>query len=112
MRVGRYNVDVGKIFKFNVYKNDAGTHFIHFEGYYQPIRKKQRYKGGWLWELDPDNKVKIQTGTKVLIKSNPRFVWIVVKHIDYQWLLLKNTNKGKSPEYTSAHINNLVEVIV
>lgn len=107
MRVGRYNVDVGKIFKFNVYKNDAGTHFIHFEGYLQPIRKKQRYKGGWLWELE-----RYHEGTKVIIKSNPRFVWIVVKHIGPQWLFLRNTNQGESPEYTSASINNVEVVIV
>ena len=112
MRVGRYNVDVGEIFKFNVYKNDAGTHFIYFEGYYQPIRKKQRYKGGWLWELAAHNEVRIQAGTKVIIKSNPKSVWVVVKYIDSQWLLLQNTNQGQSPEYTSASINNVEVVIV
>ena len=56
MRKGRYNVQLPKaygniIMKFNVYMNDAGTRFIYFEGEYIPIVRKERYKGGWLWQF-------------------------------------------------------------
>lgn len=56
MRKGRYNVELPQCYgnlikKFNTYINDACTRFIYFEGEYTPIIRKERYKGGWLWQL-------------------------------------------------------------
>jgi len=56
MKIGRYNIQLPQwyanvIKKFNVYMNDACTKFIYFRGEYVPIVRKERYKGGWLWEL-------------------------------------------------------------
>ena len=52
-KIGRYNVEIqGYISKFNTYINDYGNVFIHFEGSYVPIKRKEKYRGGWLWELD------------------------------------------------------------
>jgi hypothetical protein len=51
-RIGRYNVEImGYISKFNTYINDYGNTFIYFEGDYIQIEKKERYRGGWLWQL-------------------------------------------------------------
>ena len=56
MKKGRYNIELPKAYggiikKFNVYMNDACTRFIYFEGEYIPIVRKERYKGGWLWQF-------------------------------------------------------------
>ena len=56
MKRGRYNIQLpecygSEIKKFNVYMNDYCNYFIYFEGEYIQIKRKQPYKGGWLWEF-------------------------------------------------------------
>ena len=52
MKRGRYNIEInGVIKKFNVYQNDYSVYFIWYKYKYRVIEIKQRYKGGWLWEL-------------------------------------------------------------
>jgi len=56
MKKGRYNIELPKCYesiirKFNVYMNDYCIYFIFFEGDYIQIIRKERYKGGWLWQF-------------------------------------------------------------
>ena len=66
MRKGRYNVLLPTAYgdnvirKFNVYQNDYGTCFISFEGEHVPITKKERYKGGWLWQFKNHNQNEVK----------------------------------------------------
>jgi len=53
MKKGRYNIVLpsGEIKKFNVYQNDYSNYFIFLNGTYQQVKRREEYKGGWLWGL-------------------------------------------------------------
>lgn len=56
MKRGRYNIQLpnGEIKKYNVYLSDDSHYYqlwIYFKGKYVKIEKKERYRGGWLWQL-------------------------------------------------------------